>query len=365
MLRPARRKVGLVSGRAESELGFEEIYAQAGDDLEVIPWASLTPHPALLAWLDGNLTSAIAPRWWSAAGWAMTRKRVQHEGKYRVSAFDVAPTAIARCQQRFPHSQVDYQVMDLFALPKAWSGRFDLVVEIRTLQSLAPDQRASATAAIARVVAAPDGVVWVRCLARTRRTGHQAPMAGDTGRAVHVRRPLGLRESEFREEPPAATPRAIVHRCLPARLTGAPVDSARTARRVRPPARAGGRGHVWSGRRSPGRARRRRGHRLGELVFDTAAGSRKCANLRASPRVALVVGWDDEVTLQCEGEADVVTGAERDRCLASYVAQYPDGRDRAKDPDIVLVRVRLDWGRLSDYRPDSFGTDELEIDDGA
>jgi len=98
-------------------------------------------------------------------------------------------------------------------------------------------------------------------------------------------------------------------------------------------------------------------------VFDTAARSRKCANLRAFPRVAVVIGWDDEVTLQCEGDAEVVTGPERDRCLAAYVAQYPDGRERATDPDIVLVRVRLDWGRLSDYRLRSFGTDELEPGD--
>lgn len=98
----------------------------------------------------------------------------------------------------------------------------------------------------------------------------------------------------------------------------------------------------------------------GELIFDTAVGSRKYANLRAVPRVAVVIGWDDEVTLQCEGEADILTGSERDRCLRAYVQQYPDGRQRAANPDIVLVRIRPDWARLNDYRPDSFGTDMLE-----
>lgn len=101
----------------------------------------------------------------------------------------------------------------------------------------------------------------------------------------------------------------------------------------------------------------------GELVFDTAARSRKYANLRAFPRVALVIGWENEVTLQCEGEADVLTGAERGRCLDAYLEQYPDGRERADDPNIVLVRVRLDWARLSDYRPESFGTDEFKLGD--
>jgi PPOX class probable F420-dependent enzyme len=101
----------------------------------------------------------------------------------------------------------------------------------------------------------------------------------------------------------------------------------------------------------------------GELVFDTVSRSRKCANLRAFPRAALVIGWENEVTLQCEGEADVLTGNERDRRLDAYLEQYPDGRERAGDPSIVLVRVRPDWAQLSDYRPESFGTDEFKLGD--
>ena len=97
----------------------------------------------------------------------------------------------------------------------------------------------------------------------------------------------------------------------------------------------------------------------GELVFDTASSSRKYQNLRAFPRVAVVIGWENEVTVQCEGTADVLTGTERERCLAAYVHQYPDGRERARDPSIVLVRIRPDWGRLSDYRPETSGAEEI------
>lgn len=96
-------------------------------------------------------------------------------------------------------------------------------------------------------------------------------------------------------------------------------------------------------------------------MFDTAAASRKCHNLQAFPRAAVVIGWDDEVTVPCEGDAEILAGDERDRCLRAYVQQYPDGRQRAEDPQIVLVRIRLDWARLSDYRPGSFGIDELVL----
>lgn len=101
----------------------------------------------------------------------------------------------------------------------------------------------------------------------------------------------------------------------------------------------------------------------GELVFDTSVRSRKCVNLQAFPRVAVVIGWDGEVTVQGEGLAEVTTGPGHDRCLSAYLEQHPDGRDRAEDPEIVLVRIRLDWLRHCDYRPESFGIVEGVLDD--
>jgi hypothetical protein len=38
-----------------------------------------------------------------------------------------------------------------------------------------------------------------------------------------------------------------------------------------------------------------------EIVFDTLDSTRKLRNLRADARVALVVGWDQEITAQIEG----------------------------------------------------------------
>lgn len=40
-----------------------------------------------------------------------------------------------------------------------------------------------------------------------------------------------------------------------------------------------------------------------ELVFDTTAETRKHRNLRLDPRIALVIGWDDAVTVPFEGTA--------------------------------------------------------------
>jgi len=87
-----------------------------------------------------------------------------------------------------------------------------------------------------------------------------------------------------------------------------------------------------------------------ELVFDTQATSRKAQNLAREPRIALVIGWDDAVTVQLEGVATIVTGAERDRAQAAYLARFADGAERARDPGIVYVRVRPTWLRHSDFR---------------
>ncbi len=86
-----------------------------------------------------------------------------------------------------------------------------------------------------------------------------------------------------------------------------------------------------------------------EIVFDTLETSRKCQNLRRDPRIALVVGWDEQ-TVQLEGVADEPTGDELARIRAVYLSAYPDGVERLAWPGITHVRVRLTWARYSDFR---------------
>lgn len=89
-----------------------------------------------------------------------------------------------------------------------------------------------------------------------------------------------------------------------------------------------------------------------EIVFDTVTTSRKFKNLTEDPRIALVIGWDDEVTAQLEGRADVPTGVELERLRAVYFAAFPDGRERLSWLDITYIRVRPTWVRYSDFAGD-------------
>jgi general stress protein 26 len=87
-----------------------------------------------------------------------------------------------------------------------------------------------------------------------------------------------------------------------------------------------------------------------ELVFDTLGTTRKMANLRRDPRIAVVVGvGEDECTVQIEGVADELTGPDLARLQSVYFAAFPDGVDRSKWPGITYVRVRPKTVRYSDF----------------
>jgi pyridoxine/pyridoxamine 5'-phosphate oxidase len=88
-----------------------------------------------------------------------------------------------------------------------------------------------------------------------------------------------------------------------------------------------------------------------EIVFDTLGTSRKMKNLRRDPRVAIVVGWDDEQTVQIEGMADEPQGDDLARMKAVYFQAWPDGVERQAWKDITYVRVRPTSARYSDFRP--------------
>src|ERR1700742_357347 len=61
-----------------------------------------------------------------------------------------------------------------------------------------------------------------------------------------------------------------------------------------------------------------------EIVFDTVDTSRKITNLRHNPMLAIVVGWDDEQTVQLEGPADEPGPAELPRLKQIYFDAFPD-----------------------------------------
>lgn len=98
-----------------------------------------------------------------------------------------------------------------------------------------------------------------------------------------------------------------------------------------------------------------------EIVFDTVDATRKVANLRRNPAIALVIGWDEECTVQIEGVADEPAGPELEALKDTYFGRFPDGRVRARWPGITYIRVRPIWLRYSDFRCDPPVIEEMQL----
>lgn len=147
---------------------FEEFYAGAEAGGAKPPWDYGAPRPQLVEWaeardLAGDGREALVV----GCGYGADAEFLALLG-FRTTGFDFAPTAIAAARRKYPDSEVTYLVADVLDLPHAWQGRFDLVVESLTVQSMPPEQHSVAAQNVAALVA-PAGTLLV--LATTRDEG--------------------------------------------------------------------------------------------------------------------------------------------------------------------------------------------------
>jgi SAM-dependent methyltransferase len=139
---------------------FEPLYAEGAGNPSFIPWADMKPNPNLTTWFDTHGLQATRGKA-LVVGCGLGDDAEYLAGKgFRVTAFDISPTAIDWCQQRFPESAVSYEVDDLFLPPTAWRRAFDFVLEAYTLQVLPADLRPAVVRQIGEFVAR-DGTLLV------------------------------------------------------------------------------------------------------------------------------------------------------------------------------------------------------------
>ncbi len=145
---------------------FESVYREAHGDRARVRWSDGVPSPALVAWLNAVAPSLVRSGSRVAVvgcGLGEDARELLARG-YEVTAFDIAPTAIEWSRQLDPRNDSCYHEADLFELPARWRGRFELIVEVNTLQSLTPDQRGDAMKAL-RELLPPNGRLLVICRA--------------------------------------------------------------------------------------------------------------------------------------------------------------------------------------------------------
>ena len=217
--RATARELAAVHLQRGDPLGwFETLYRGAAGQAGVIPWADLKPNPHLVEWLG---SAALARR--ETLGRALVigcglgddAELLASQG-WSVVAFDISAEAIRWARERFPQSNVDYRVVDLFDAPSQWQRQFNLVVEAYTLQVLPPALRARAVPLIADWVA----VGGVLCLIARGREESDPPgqmpwpltareVRAFEGAGLHCE---GLDNFPDREEPAVRRFRAVFRR---------------------------------------------------------------------------------------------------------------------------------------------------------
>lgn len=128
---------------------FEALYAESAGNNEYIPWADLEPNRFFRRWaeetnLRGEGRSAIV------VGCGLgDDARYLHELGFRVTAFDISPTAIEWARRLNADSDIRFEVADLFEPYRAWLGGSDFVLEVYTIQPLPLEMRPKVIDAIA------------------------------------------------------------------------------------------------------------------------------------------------------------------------------------------------------------------------
>jgi SAM-dependent methyltransferase len=153
---------------------FEKLYREADAGVSVVPWADGLPNPHLVSWAVERQVSGMGQRALVVGCGLGYDAEFLAELGFAVTAFDVAPSAVAAAQRENPGSPVRYVTADLLNLPADWAGAFDLVLEAYTVQPLYGTTRAAAIAAVHTPVA-PGGTLLVIARATNEEDPHRDP----------------------------------------------------------------------------------------------------------------------------------------------------------------------------------------------
>lgn len=152
---------------------FEELYRLYREGEPVLPWAKLKPNAPLVEWVERQ--EALPGPEACVVGCALGDDPAYLASKgLRVTAFDIAPTAIELARARFPEAAVNWMTANLTELPQELRGRFDFVFEANTLQAIPAEVRAKALPAVFSLLK-PGGVMLLVARAREENEAVQGP----------------------------------------------------------------------------------------------------------------------------------------------------------------------------------------------
>ena len=157
---------GKIDADPKRQEWFEAMYVRAEADPARVPWANLSAHPLTASFVKGQIRGIDGLRVLDVGCGLGDNAECFAAAGAKVTAFDFVADAVSWAKQRFPETTVAYSVADLFALPQAWRGQFDLVHECYTLQAISAPLIGEALGILAALLA-PNGKLLIVARARS------------------------------------------------------------------------------------------------------------------------------------------------------------------------------------------------------
>ena len=139
---------------------FDALYKEAAGDNELIPWADLEPNRFLREWAEANNLQGDGRKALVVGCGIGDDARYLYDLGFKVTGFDISPTAIEWAKRVHSETDIVFEVADLFQPPRGWLSEFDFVLEVYTIQPLPIEMRGQVIDAIAGFVA-PGGELVV------------------------------------------------------------------------------------------------------------------------------------------------------------------------------------------------------------
>ncbi len=131
---------------------FEALYKESNGDNELIPWADLEPNRFFREWAEKTDLKGEGLKALVVGCGLGDDARYLHDIGFKVTAFDVSPTAIEWAKALHSETDIQFETADLFKPFRRWIGAFDFVLEVYTIQPLPLELRRQTIDAIAAFV---------------------------------------------------------------------------------------------------------------------------------------------------------------------------------------------------------------------
>ena len=97
------------------------------------------------------------------------------------------------------------------------------------------------------------------------------------------------------------------------------------------------------------------------IIIDTLKSSRKYKNLETNKNVSIVIGWDDDITVQINAIAYELSSDELNKAKKAYFKKNKRAKKWGKMPEIAYFVFKPNWIRYSDVSKKPWLIEELSF----